>query len=196
MVVDMESVQASIVRPTEELTHELIYSEAIADAMLSIATRFGNRLPVNEIKLGHIYYEDSDEASREWRLPEKRHYIDINWNQERRNQTKRIDVSIRCRDFLCGLMLGRRSKKRLCITLRYLEGNPYDHPLKGFVMPIALIIAESFADAYGIRQVNISRPDKQLIERYESFGYSLNAADKARVKRNNLPRAKLLTKLI
>lgn len=104
MVVDMESVQASIVRPTEELTHELIYSEAIADAMLSIATRFGNRLPVNEIKLGHIYYEDSDEASRECRLPEKRHYIDINWNQERRNQTKRIDVSIRCRDFLCGLM--------------------------------------------------------------------------------------------
>ncbi|BBS53173.1 hypothetical protein RUW70_24285 [Klebsiella pneumoniae] len=192
----MESVQAGILPANEELTHELIYSEAIADAMISIAAKFSSQLPVDEIKLGHIYYEDSYEASRSWRLPEKRQYIDFNWNQERRNQTKRIDVSIRCRDFLCGLMLGRRSKNRLCITLRYLEGNPHNHPLKGFVMPIALIISESFADAYGIRQVNISRPDKKLIERYASFGYSLNAADKARVKRNNSPRAKLLTKLL
>ncbi|HAT2179294.1 hypothetical protein [Raoultella planticola] len=192
----MESVQAGILPANEELTHELIYSEAISDAMISIAAKFSSQLPVDEIKLGHIYYEDSDEASRSWRRPEKRQYIDFNWNQERRNQTKRIDVSIRCRDFLCGLMLGRRSKNRLCITLRYLEGNPHNHPLKGFVMPIALIISESFADAYGIRQVNISRPDKKLIERYASFGYSLNAADKARVKRNNSPRAKLLTKLI
>ncbi|HGH7465998.1 TPA: hypothetical protein ACG71I_002445 [Klebsiella pneumoniae] len=192
----MESVQAGILPANEELTHELIYSEAIADAMISIAAKFSSQLPVDEIKLGHIYYEDSDEASRSWRLPEKRQYIDFNWNQERRNQTKRIDVSIRCRDFLCGLMLGRRSKNRLCITLRYLEGNPHNHPSKGFVMPIALIISESFADAYGIRQVNISRPDKKLIERYASFGYSLNAADKARVKRNNSPRAKLLTKLL
>ncbi|MEB7587900.1 hypothetical protein NGC36_21780 [Serratia rubidaea] len=192
----MASVQAGILHADEELTHELIYSGAIADAMIAITAKFSSQLPVDEIILDHIYYDDSEEANRNWRLPEKRQYIDFNWNQERRKQTKRIDVSIRCQDFLCGLMLGRRSKNRLCITLRYLEGNPNDHPLKGFVMPIALIISESFADAYGIKQINISRPDKNLINRYESYGYSLNAADKARVKRKNLPRAKLLTKLI
>ncbi|HEJ7026218.1 TPA: hypothetical protein SMF53_002527 [Serratia marcescens] len=192
----MTSVQADIISADEELTHELIYSQAIADAIISITAKFSSQLPVDEIILDHIYYKDSEEASSNWRLPEKRQFIDFNWSQERCNQTKRIDVSIRCRDFLCGLMLGRRSKKRLCITLRYLEGNPDDHPLKGFVMPIALIISESFADAYNISQVNISRPEKGLINRYQSFGYSLNAADKARVKRNNNPRAKLLTKLL
>ena len=54
----MESVQAGILPANEELTHELIYSEAIADAMISIAAKFSSQLPVDEIKLGHIYYED------------------------------------------------------------------------------------------------------------------------------------------
>lgn len=192
----MDSDQLAIQPADEELTHELNYTRAISDSLLSITAQFSSELPVEDIKLGHIYYDDAEEVSREWRKTEKRDWISLNWNQEKSNQTRRIDVSIRCRSFLCGLMLGRRSKKRLCVTLRYLEGNPHDHPLKGFVMPIALIIAESFAEVYNISQVNISRPDKNLIERYQSFGYALSAVDKNRVKRNNNPRAKLLTKLI
>ncbi|OWD19626.1 hypothetical protein A8C76_12145 [Escherichia coli] len=173
-----------------------MYFQALAEAKISITKEFSHLLPVDEIELGHIYYEDSEEARLEWRKTEKRDWISFDWSLEKSNQTKRIDVSIRCRNFLCGLMLGRRSKRRLCITLRYLEGNPHAHPLKGFVMPIALIIAESFAEVYGINQVNISRPEKKLLDRYQSYGYTLNSADKERVKRNNRPRAKLLTKLI
>ncbi|CAM2925498.1 hypothetical protein APT15_09740 [Escherichia coli] len=192
----MSSDQREIQPNDEELTHELIYFQALAEAKISITKEFSHLLPVDEIELGHIYYEDSEEARLEWRKTEKRDWISFDWSLEKSNQTKRIDVSIRCRNFLCGLMLGRRSKRRLCITLRYLEGNPHAHPLKGFVMPIALIIAESFAEVYGINQVNISRPEKKLLDRYQSYGYTLNSADKERVKRNNRPRAKLLTKLI
>lgn len=180
----------------EELTHELKYAQALADAMVEISGRLASKIPVHEIELGHIYYKDSQEASRNWRQNVKREEINLEWWRERHNQTKRIDVSIRCRDFLCGLMLARRSRQRLCVNFRYLEGNPNSHPLKGFVMPIALIIAESFAKEYDISQVNISRPSKGLIERYQSFGYALDATDKNRIKRNNKPRAKLMTKTI
>ncbi len=60
--------------------------------MISIAAKFSSQLPVDEIKLGHIYY-----VKTQMRLvgvgvcQKKRQYIDFNWNQERRNQTKRID---------------------------------------------------------------------------------------------------------
>ncbi|WP_199634712.1 hypothetical protein JEM67_17930 [Serratia sp. PAMC26656] len=180
----------------EELTHELRYAQALSEGLIMISQQLAGKIPVDEIELGHIYYKDSQEASRNWRQHGKRQEIDLEWWRERRNQTKRIDVSIRCRHFLCGLMLARRSRQRLCVTLRYLEGNPNAHPLKGFVMPIALIIAESFAMEYDISQVNISRPAKELIKRYQSFGYALDATDKNRVKRNNKPRAKLMIKTI
>lgn len=177
-----------------ETTHELIRETALADAMVTIATDFGHILPVDEIILDRIYYEDSQEVIRAWRMPQKRSWIEFNWARERSHQTKRIDVTIRCRHFLCGLMLAKRSRKKLCVTLRYLEGNPYNHPLSGYVLPIALIIAESFAVAYNIKQVCVSRPAKGLINHYITQGYELSPADKARLKRSGQPRAKLMTK--
>lgn len=90
----------------------------------------------------------------------------------------------------------KRARKRLCVTLRYLEDNPNKHPLSGYILAIALIIAESFALEYKIKQVCISRPDKGLIAQYIAQGYKLNTADKARQKRNNKPRAKLMNKIL
>ena len=90
----------------------------------------------------------------------------------------------------------KRARKRLCVTLRYLEDNPNKHPLSGYILAIALIIAESFALEYKIKQVCISRPDKGFIAQYIAQGYKLNTTDKAQQKRNNKPRAKLMNKIL
>lgn len=179
-----------------ELCHEMVRIQAVAEAIIRIAKDFGSKLPVDEIELDRMYYEDSEEVSSQWRLPVHRDWIELDWWQLRRSQANRIDVTIRCRRFLCGLMLARRSRNRFCITLRYLEGNPAKHPLSGYVLPITLIVAESFADAYKIRQVCVSRPEKSLIPVYVSHGYELSATDKERQKRNSQPRAKLISKTL
>lgn len=179
-----------------KILHEIIRASAFDNALITITTDFGHILPIDKIKLDRIYYEDAQEVINNWRKCNKRDWIEFDWSQERSRQTKRIDVTIRCCDILCGLMLAKRSKKRLCVTLRYLEGNPNKHPLSGYILPIALIIAESFAYEYNIKQVCISRPAKGLISQYTAQGYELNPADKARQKRNNKPRAKLMSKIL
>lgn len=180
----------------KKLEHELIRALAINNAIITITTNFDHILPVSEIKLDRIYYEDSQEVINNWRKSNKRDWIEFDWSHTRSRQTKRIDITIRCCDILCGLMLAKRSKKRLNVTLRYLEGNPNEHPLSGYILPIALIIAESFASEYNIQQVCISRPAKGLIAQYMAQGYELTSTDKARQKRNNKPRAKLMSKIL
>ncbi|AYA06747.1 hypothetical protein V1951_21260 [Yersinia sp. 2544 StPb PI] len=193
----MEQGSSGVQPDDEALSHELIAIQAFADARLKIVFEFGDTLPVDEIVIGPITQGDAVEVSNSWRTSPKRDWIKFNWWKARHIQTKRIDVSIRCRDFLCGLMLARRSRRQICVTLRYLEGNPDpNHPLKGYVLPIATLIAESFASQYGIATVCISRPEKGLIAQYASRGYQFNATDTSRVKRHNKPRAKLMSKML
>jgi len=194
MLMENTGIAIQAEAPEEELTIELKYLQILAQARVNIVEEFDGKLPVDEIELGHIYYDDAEEVRLKWRLTYARSWINLDWASVRKSQKRRIDVSIRCRDSLCGLMLAQRSNKKLCVTLRYLEGNPNPHPLKGYVLALAMIIAETFAEADNIRQVCVSRPEKGLIDKYESLGYELNATDKERIRRNGKPRAKLMTK--
>lgn len=179
------------------LDHALIRTQALSRATMAILREFEEVVPaVASIEFSDIQLRDTQEVTKSWRRPSHRNWIRFNWWDERNYQTRRIDVSIRCQDFLCGLMLARRSKSKLCVTLRYLEGNPYPHPLSGYVLPIALIVAESFAHEYKIRNVYVSRPEKGLVDKYASRGYEYNATDKNRIKRKNKPRVKLMVKEI
>lgn len=122
--------------------------------------------------------------------------IEINWLRLRNKRRDKLDVSIWCDDKLCGMFLAKLSRKRINVALRYLESNPYPNPLLGYMLPIGLIIAESFAIAYEAQEVAVSQPDKLLVHLYRQRGYELNAADKSREKRKCDIRAKVLVKKV
>ncbi|WP_336803952.1 hypothetical protein [Erwinia aphidicola] len=48
--------------PEEELTIELKYLQILAQARVNIVEEFDGKLPVDEIELGHIYYDDAEEV--------------------------------------------------------------------------------------------------------------------------------------
>jgi len=131
-----------------------------------------------------------------WRLHQKRRgfNISLNWLQMRNKRRDKLDVSIWCGNALCGLFLAKISRNKVTVALRYLESNPYENPLAGLMIPIGLILAESFAEVYEISEVLISRPDKGLVERYREQGYELCEADSRREKRGCKIRAKVLIK--
>lgn len=122
--------------------------------------------------------------------------IDFNWLRQRNKRRDKLDVSIWCGDVLCGLFLAKLSRRRINVALRYLESNPYPNPLLGYMIPIGLIIAESFAFAYEAKEVAVCQPDKYLIPLYRERGYQLNAADSSREKRKCDIRAKVLVKTV
>ena len=103
-------------------------------------------------------------------------------------------MSIWCGEHLCGMFLAKLSRKRVNVALRFLESNPNETPLSGYMIPIGLIIAESFARAYGAMEVMVSQPDRLLIPLYREQGYYLTAADQSRERRSCNIRAKVLVK--
>jgi len=123
-------------------------------------------------------------------------HIDFNWLRQRNKRRDKLDVSIWSGEILCGLFLAKLSRKRINVALRYLESNPYPNPFSGYMIPIGLIIAESFAKAYETEEVMVSQPDKVLVPLYRQRGYELNTADLSREKRKCGIRAKVLIKKV
>lgn len=174
--------------------HFIIREAALAIAVVRIEDDFGDSVPVSEIQLDRIVAADWQSVHPAWRLhPSRRHLgITLNWLQQRNRRRDKLDVAIRCGDMLCGLFLARLSRRRIAVTLRFLESNPFPHPLQDRMIPLGIIIAESFAEAYGAREVMISQPDRGLVSAYRREGYELTAADRSRERRGCRIRAKVL----
>lgn len=176
--------------------HRDIRERAIEGVMLTITEKYVGVLPVEDILLERIEADHWAIVHPSWRNhPARKAFsIDFNWLRQRNKRRDKIDVSIWCGDTLCGLFLAKLSRKRINVALRFLESNPHEHPLAGYMIPIGLDIAESFARQYGARDVMVSRPAKDLVPLYREWGYELDAADLSREKRNCKTRAKVLIK--
>lgn len=172
---------------------------ALSLAYERIVDEFLTAIPVIEsILFERIKSDDWSIVHPAWRV----HYdrkdlrIDFNWWRQRNKRRDKLGVSIWCDGELCGMFLAKLSRRRITVALRYLESNPYPNPLLGYMLPIGLIIAESFAIAYEAKEVAVSQPDKSLIPLYRQRGYQLNAADLSREKRKCDIRAKVLVKKV
>lgn len=165
-------------------------------AMVAIDGAFGVTLPVSDIRLQRITPDLWSVVHPPWRQHRDRlHFnIDFNWLRQRNKRRDKLDVSIWCGDTLCGLFLAKLSRKRVNVALRYLESNPFHHPLQDNMISLGLIIAESFARSYGAHTVMVSQPAKDLVWRYREAGYELTNADLSREKRGHKYRAKVLIK--
>ncbi|MCS3432937.1 hypothetical protein [Klebsiella sp. BIGb0407] len=169
---------------------------ALSLANAGFVEAFLGVLPVEDILLDRIAPEHWSIVNPTWRNhPERKHLkVDLNWLRQRNKRRDKLDVSIWCGEYLCGLFLAKLSRKRVNVALRFLESNPNDTPLSGYMIPLGLIIAESFAHAYGAKEVMVSQPDKLLIPLYREQGFELIPADQSREKRSCNIRAKVLVK--
>ena len=170
---------------------------AIREEALTLATtQIAIQLQLININFERIKETEWELVRHAWRRHPVRKglKIEFNWLAHRNKRRDKLDVSIWSQGVLCGLFLAKLSRKSINVALRYLESNPYCHPLSGKVIPVGLIIAESFAVSYGAYQVMVCRPERHLIKYYRSFGYELNDADLQRERRNFKIRANSLVK--
>lgn len=82
-------------------------------------------------------------------------------------------------DCLCGLAVGRASKRRRSgvrhtLSVHFLEGNPDPrHPLRRRVAPLALTAAEVYAALIGARRLRLISPLPGVMRTYERLGFSV-----------------------
>lgn len=92
----------------------------------------------------------------------------------RRNHAARMELAIWLDENLCGLMLGKPSTSKMVMKLNYIQGAPYEHSLKGYVVPIAILYAELYASALAVRWLGIQDPleEPALIDYYHRLGFT------------------------
>lgn len=97
----------------------------------------------------------------------------------RSHHKKYFDVAIWNGDQLCGLALGRLSKRNVKVRLDIIEGTPNkNHPLKGQIAYIGLTAMEAFGYAVGAEESLIIDPVKGAITAYSNYGYKLRTGNK------------------
>jgi len=178
--------------------HRELRAMALSIAGLQILDDYGDRITFENLSLERIKSSDWDIVHPAWRThPARKHLkIDFNWLRQRNKRRDKLDVSIWYDGQLCGLFLAKHSRKRINVALRFLESNPFSHGLTDLMIPIGLILAESFATAYGASQVLISQPVRELVPDYRVEGYELVPADIERERRGCRIRAKVLVKTL
>lgn len=84
----------------------------------------------------------------------------------------RLELAVWQDGQLCGLMIGKTSKRKTIAYVLGIEGAPYAHPLKGYILPLALEVAEAYATAVGAKELRLDKPAEGLVARYEKLGYT------------------------
>lgn len=110
-----------------------------------------------------------------WLLHERR--VDWDWPGEierwRRSCPSRLEMSVWHENHLCGLLIARTSSNKKTLYIEGIEGAPYNHPLKGLVIPICIAASEAYAAMLDAKEVRIVEPDPAVISAYVGLGYTI-----------------------
>ncbi len=81
---------------------------------------------------------------------------------------------------LCGLTIGKASRgilgggRESNVTIHFLQGAPRAiNVLKGYIAPISIDAAESYAKVLGKNYVYLKNPERQVMSMYASFGFTV-----------------------
>lgn len=127
-------------------------------------------------------------AAEQW-YPSPERRVQWDWASEiirplRTFGPRALALGFRADGILCGMMAARLSPHRQWLSLTHVEGAPFDHPLKGGVVPLSiralfiyrgLISVGGQAESIGVR---ILRPLEEAIPCYEAHGYTSYTASK------------------
>lgn len=90
-----------------------------------------------------------------------------------------FQVAVWSGDNLCGLAVGRISKRRASgrrhtVSLHYLEASPNrDHPLRGRIAPLVITAAEAYGRELGAWRIRLVDPLPGVFRLYERLGFRI-----------------------
>jgi hypothetical protein len=115
-----------------------------------------------------------------WNGPHPSGFGNWNWDRLLRRAWRRpsaFHAAVWSDDILCGLGVGRLSKRRLTgirhtISVHYVESaHDPGHPLRGLIAPLLITAAEAYGMLAGVSRVRLIQPLGGVIHIYEKFGY-------------------------
>lgn len=112
-----------------------------------------------------------------WLLHER--HVDWDWPSEidlwRRKCVSRLEMSVWHENHLCGLLIARTSSNKKALYIEGIEGAPYNHPLKGLVIPICVAASEGYAAMLEAKEIRIVEPDPAVRQAYVELGYTIES---------------------
>jgi hypothetical protein len=88
-----------------------------------------------------------------------------------RRRPRRVELAIWFDGTLCGIACGRVSNRRIVASIHYLQSNPVEHPLNGYIAPISTLFLDTMAILAGCSESSIQNPVPGLIDFYKKLGY-------------------------
>lgn len=138
-------------------------------------------------------------VERQWEsMPERR--AGWSWRAvlgKKKKKILRLALSICSNGQVYGMLFCTGSRHGLNVNIRYLEGDPNKlHPLKNFILDIALEAAEQYAEKINAKMLTIQNPVPEVVEMYRGKGYDYNQKDRRRYKKGLPVFCKTLEKMI
>lgn len=97
----------------------------------------------------------------------------------KRNDAKGLDLAIWYGQLLCGMCYATPRASSICLKVVLLEGHPdRAHPLRGRIAPIALLVADIYAQALGCREIEIQDPDPNVVFYYRKLGFEFDQTNR------------------
>jgi hypothetical protein len=86
-----------------------------------------------------------------------------------------IDLAVWHGVELCGMAYANARDSKLTIKLILIEGKPdSSHPLKGYVLPIALVVIDAFARMLKLKWIEVQDPAPGVIAWYRENGFEFD----------------------
>lgn len=175
--------------------HNRIVNELIAEInyLLSEDVKFRGLA----IRVSKVSEKDILITENKWEIDPKR-IVPWSWRQivvKKKKKIRRICLSFNCNGILCGMLFCSASRHGLNVNVRYLEGNPDTrHPLKKYIMDIALLSVDTYAEKINAKTIMIQEPLPGVIKKYIDRGFHLNQSDRRRLNKGGGPLYKTLEK--
>ncbi|EPL6805133.1 hypothetical protein WJI42_003502 [Klebsiella aerogenes] len=138
-------------------------------------------------------------VEREWESKSERK-VGWSWRAiigKKKKKIWRLALSILSGEQVCGMLFCTGSRHGINVNIRYLEGSPDNsHPLKKFVLDIAIQSAEQYAESINAKMITIQNPIQDVVGRYIGKGYEYNQQDRRRKNKGLEPVCKTLEKML
>lgn len=138
-------------------------------------------------------------VEREWESMSGRK-VGWSWRviiSKKKKKIWRLALSILAGEQVCGMLFCTGSRHGINVNIRYLEGSPDNsHPLKKFILDIAIQSAEQYAESIKAKMITIQNPIQDVVGRYIDKGYEYNQKDRRRNSKGLTPVCKTLEKML
>jgi hypothetical protein len=95
------------------------------------------------------------------------------WHRYARQESRSFHCALWHGSVLCGLVIGSVSGGHSHLTIRYIEGRPQGHPLRGYIARIALAAARYYAENLSLPQLRLENPAPGLENWYREIGFTV-----------------------